>query len=709
MTKVFLSTSLKNLTRIGEVTAGRLKKLGLTTVEDLLFYYPHRYSDFTRQIKIGEAGAGMSGTIEAQILSIKNIVTRYRRQSICEATVSDETGELKVVWFNQPYLVTQLKPGDRIFLAGTVEFDGFNLVMRSPEWERFNPAASIKGGVHTGRLVPVYPLTAGLTEKQLRFLMSQAIVVIPEIGEWLTDNFKFQISNFKFKEFKLLNLQTAIRNIHFPENQELLAQAQLRLKFEELFWLQLKKALTRHQIKTAKAPAIEFKEVEIKKFVQSLPFKLTNAQRKVAWQILLDLKKDTPMNRLLQGDVGSGKTIVALMAMLNVALNGHQSVLMAPTEILAKQHFATISKLLREWDVSVGLVTRSSKERCIKNKVSHLRPPRADFGGQASIKITDSNIIIGTHALIQENIKFKKLGLVVVDEQHRFGVEQRKALREKSEKGISPHFLSMTATPIPRSLALTMYSDLDLSILDELPAGRKSIITKVVAPDDRPKAYDFINEQIKFGRQVFVICPLIDESDKLGVKAVTTEFAKLDKEVFPDLKIGLLHGKLKDAEKDDVQQQFRDKKFDILVATSVVEVGVDIPNASVMMIEGAERFGLAQLHQFRGRVGRAEHQSYCFLFTTDELNSEDINNRLKYFEKHNDGFKLAEYDLERRGPGQVYGVEQSGHVDLKLATLGDRDIIKLARDLAGKVVENLADYPTVVAKIKDFDNKIHWE
>jgi ATP-dependent DNA helicase RecG len=697
---VGLKTSLKNLTRIGQIVSGRLKNLGLKTVQDLLFYYPSRYEDYSRIVQIKDLKPEEKVTIQGQIISISNQITRYRRQKITQAAVSDGAGTIKIVWFNQPYLITQLRQGDQISLAGKIEHDGFGLSMRSPEWEKG------RMGVHTAGLIPIYPLTQGLTQRQIRFLVSQALAAVEEIEEWLDGNVKCQISNVKFASqiSNFLDLQAAVRNIHFPEDRELLSKARLRLKFDELFLLQIRKAITRQKIQGDRAIALPFKEQEIKNFVKSLPFKLTNAQRKSAWQILRDIEKPTPMNRLLQGDVGSGKTLVALIAMLNTALNNYQAVLMAPTEILAKQHFGTVCGLLKGFDVSVGLVTRSVKK--LKAKSVKLKTTAKSVKLIKYIENGEVDVTIGTHALIQEKVKFKNLGLAIVDEQHRFGVEQRKALREKA----SPHFLSMTATPIPRSLSLTMYGDLDISVLDEMPADRKKIITRVVASQNRERAYDFIRKQIKKGRQVFVICPLIDESDKLGVRAVTVEFRKLDSQIFPNLKIGLLHGKLKAKEKDEAQEKFVKGELDILVATSVVEVGVNVPNASVMMIEGADRFGLSQLHQFRGRVGRSQYQSYCFLFT--DSNSQNVYERLEFLSQTSDGFKIAEFDLQLRGAGNVYGTEQHGLLEFKIASLQDYKLIELTQGLARQLIEKsptLGAYPSIKKKIEQIGGVAHLE
>jgi ATP-dependent DNA helicase RecG len=714
--QITLQTSLKNLTRVGQVTAGRLKTLGLSNVRDLLFYYPARYEDYSQIIKIKDLRPETKCTVQGVVEKISNRITPYKRQKITECWVQDETGRLKIIWFNQFYLAAQIKAGDRLSLAGKIDYDGRQVEMRSPDWERID--LPDQKTIHTAKTVPVYPLTEKLTQKQLRFLVAQALQALNEIEEWLPDN-----------NFQLLNLREAVKNIHYPESKELLAKARYRLKFDELLLLQLRQAITRYDVLSRRSPKLGFKEEEIKKFVAGLPFKLTDAQRKTAWQIIKDIGRETPMNRLLQGDVGSGKTVVALIAMLNTVLNGYQTVLMAPTEILAKQHFTTICSLLENWkEIEIVLWTRSTQ----KFKV---QPSPENFLGSGSkFKVTaqkskflefiqngKANLIIGTHALIQENIKFNKLGLAIVDEQHRFGVEQRKALREKSQQynnitieqfnNTSPHFLSMTATPIPRSLALTVYGDLDLSILNEMPQGRKKIITQVVPAEDRQRAYDFIQKQIiELKHQIFVICPLIEESDILGVKAATTEFEKLNKEVFPHLKIGLLHGKLKDKEKDEIQIQFSQGMLDILVSTSVVEVGVDVPNATVMMIEGAERFGLAQLHQFRGRVGRGLDQSYCFLFT--ESHSRTVFHRLEFLAKNYNGFKIAEYDLKLRGAGSVYSTEQHGFPEFKIASFEDYNLIELTQGLARQLIEKdfeLKSFPTIKKKLEQEGGVVHLE
>ena len=522
-------------------------------------------------------------------------------------------------------------------------------------------------------------------------MIKQVIDLADNVVDWLPENIR--------QHLNLIPLNEAIKKVHFPKNFNEALTAQRRLGFTELFLRQLKAQLIKKQIKSRIAPEIKFQTEETQNFVNSLPFKLTDAQKKSAWEILQDLEKSEPMSRLLEGDVGSGKTLVAVMALLNVALNEKQAVLMVPTEILAQQHFASVSRLLKDYNFKIELLTHNHKPK----------------------DATDANIIIGTQALIQKNVKFRDLALVVVDEQHRFGVNQRQKLLDFNgnteentlTKKITPHFLSMTATPIPRSLALAIYGDLDLSIINELPANRKKIITKLVTESKRQVAYDFIRSEIKSGRQVFVVCPLIDESDKLGVKSVKQEHAKLDKEIFPDLKVGLLHGKLKPKEKETIMTDFLEGTIQILVSTSVIEVGVDVPNASLMIIEGAERFGLATLHQFRGRVGRSDNQSYCFLFpSSEELTNPKTIERLEAMTKYNDGFSLAKIDLKLRGSGDIYGASQSGFPELRIASLFDYETIKKAQDEASALIKDDPDldkYPLLKNKLGEWEDSIHLE
>jgi len=695
-----LGTSIKEMSRVGALTAKKLKTLDIETVEDLLLYFPYRYDDYSQPVKIKELRSGTNACFFGQVELLQNKRSFRRNISVTEALVSDETGSVKVVWFNQPFIIKNLKEGDKVSLAGKVEEDFTGPFMASPTYEKI--ASDDGSAVHTQGLVPNYHLTANLTQKQLRYLMKQIIGLASKLVDWLPDKIR--------QDNKLLTLAEAVRLIHFPKNHNDIFAAKKRLAFNELFLIQLVAQQNQRGLLETKAPAIVFDEELTKKFVANLPFVLTNAQRKAAWAILQNLEQDKPMTRLLEGDVGSGKTVVAALVALNAAANGWQSTILVPTEILAKQHFASISKLLGGFDITVGLVTRSDKKLNKELETNNNEGKKAKKLDATTV-INSSNIVIGTHALIQSDIKFEKLGLVVVDEQHRFGVAQRQNLLEKSGVlGLSPHLLSMTATPIPRSLALALYGDLDISILDELPAGRKPIKTRIVSEEKRLLAYKFIREQIAEGRQVFVVCPLIDPSDKLGVKSVTEEYEKLNKQIFPELAVGLLHGKLKASDKEQVMADFIEKKTKILVSTSVIEVGVDVPNATIMMIEGAERFGLAQLHQFRGRVGRSNYQSFCLLFT--DSNAPDTIKRLEALEKNNDGFSLAKIDLELRGPGEVYGQLQKGFPELKLASLFDYDLMELAKKAAINLLDqdsSLASWPLLKTETSYWQGNIHWE
>ncbi len=698
-----LDINVTQLNRVGTALGKRLKHLGVDTVRDLLFYFPLRYEDFSQIVPIKNLVEGDQVTIKGRIELISNKRSPRKRMMITESVVADETGQIRIVWFGQPFIAKTLRVGDMVYFSGRVTGDMFGTQMVSPSYEKAKLSPT-----HTARIVPIYSLTSGMTQKQLRFLISQIIDLSKEIPEWLPEDL--------LEKADLMPLAEAIKAIHFPESSDEMKHAERRLKFDELFVLQLRAEMIRQSIKRSKAPKIQFKEEETKTFVSALPFALTKDQKVAAWEILQDMEKEEPMNRLLEGDVGSGKTVVAALSMYNAMLNAYQAVIMAPTEILAKQHFESLKKLLGGKAV-VGILTRT--ESGIMN------PESGDISVSKStcielIKTGKVQVIVGTHALLTEAVQFQKLGLVIVDEQHRFGVGQRKMIREKSGmEGLVPHFLSMTATPIPRSFALSLYGDLDISIIKQMPAGRKVIKTRLVDPHNREKAYQFIQEQVKQGRQVFVVCPLIALKDKgdetkdpiadFGTfnekKTVMDEYEKLSQKIFPHLRVGFLHGKLKSKEKDETMGRFAAGELDILVSTSVVEVGVNIPNASVMMIEGAERFGLAQLHQFRGRVGRSDHQSYCFLFTDSD--SEIARARLEYFEQTTDGFALAEYDLDTRGPGEVYGTSQSGMMNLRLATMKDRELIKLAREVARGI--DFEKYASLKNKVKEWEGLVHLE
>ncbi len=719
-----LHTPVKLLNRVGGALEKRLKHLGIETVQDLLFYFPFRYEDYSQLRQIKDLKDDEQVTIKGKIELIANKRSPRKRTVITEAVVADDTEQIKVVWFGQPFIAKTLKQGDSVYLSGKVTSDMFGVQMVGPAYEKEknyltpNPSpCKGEGGLattHTARIVPMYSLTTGITQKQLRFLVDQITDLSGKLEDWLPEDLK--------EKADVMNLSEAVRAIHFPEGNDELQHALRRLKFDELFILQLRGEIIRQQIKTSRAPELKFKEKEIQEFVKKLPFELTKKQKISAWEILQDMDSDEPMNRLLEGDVGSGKTVVAAMALYNTVLNGYQAVIMAPTEVLARQHFESISKLLGN-SIEICLLTRSqfliNLISNLSNKISNSKITKKQV--IEKIKDGEAQVIIGTHSLLTDKVEFSaqggsalggnNLGLVIVDEQHRFGVEQRKTIREKSgDKNTTPHFLSMTATPIPRSFALTLYGDLDLSIIDEMPADRKIVKTRLVDAHNREKAYNFIKNQVKQGRQVFVVCPLIEEKeDKIlsgdEKKTVMAEYEKLSKKVFPNLRVGYLHGKLKPVEKDETMQKFIKGDIDILVSTSVIEVGVDIPNASVMMIEGAERFGLAQLHQFRGRVGRAEHQSYCFLFTDSD--TKKVKDRLNFFENENSGFKVAEYDLEQRGPGEVYGLAQSGMKNFKLATMQDHDLIKLARDMARDI--DFGKYSSLKDKVEEWESSVHLE
>lgn len=669
-----LNTPIDQITGVGPKMVQRLGKLGIGTISDLIFHFPIRYDDFSNTVPIVNLKINQSCCIKGKILQIRNQRSPKGRMFLTHALISDETGSIKAIWFNQPFLTRTFKNGTAVVLSGKIEYGPEGIYLKSPSYDK-----------EVG-IFPIYPETEGLNSKYLRKIIKPLLFLASRFEEFLPKEIK--------QSEKLIDLGEALRQIHFPDSFKMVQKSKERLAFDELFLLQLKMLKMKQDWQKNKAPQIKFDQKLVQNLVAKLPFKLTNAQRKAAWEILLDLQRDIPMNRLLQGDVGSGKTVVAAIAMLVAAKNNFQSVIMAPTEILAIQHFNNLKDLFADFKVKVGLLTHG------KNEINHTKVKKADLIKQ--IKVGKVDIIIGTHALLQEKVDFKNLALAIIDEQHRFGIKQRGILREKSF--ITPHLLSMSATPIPRSLSLALYGDLDLSILDEMPPGRQKISTYLIPPQKRASAYGFVKKEIEKGRQIFVICPLIEESDKLGVKAATKEYEKLKREVFVDFKIGLLHGRMKTREKEKIMNNFTKGEFDILVSTAVVEVGVDVPNATVMMIEGAERFGLAQLHQFRGRVGRGGHKSFCLLFTDSSLGK--TSRRLSALVKLQDGFQLAEKDLEIRGPGELYGIRQHGFWDLKMASLTDAVMIQKAQKEAQKVIESgLDNYPTLAKKMEDFEKE----
>ncbi len=683
-----LSDPISTLPKVGPATERYFHNLGIYSITDLLWHMPAGYQDLSKITKLNQLQPNSLVTVRAILQTIANKSAHRRRMTITEGIITDGANSLPAVWFNQPYLMKSLEPGREYYFTGKTQLGPRGLQLISPNAEPVKADTT-----HAARIVPIYPLSGKLTSKFLRFLIKQVLPFTARLHDWLPEQIK--------KRQKLPALSEALSQIHFPDSLASQKAAKKRLAFDELFLLQIIALKKKKELQQYSAPAIPFQKTFVRNFVASLPFELTTAQKNSAWEILQDLEKKTPMNRLLEGDVGSGKTVVAALALLEVARTEKQGVLMAPTEVLAYQHFEKLAKLFAKYEVTVGLMTGAYQKTARRGQISDAPRIRTSASRGAI------DIIIGTHALIQDKVNYRDLALVIVDEQHRFGVKQRQALHDKTPDQI-PHFLSMTATPIPRTLSLTLYGDLDISLLNEMPKERRLIKTFYVPPAKRSGAYDFIRSEIKAGRQAFVICPLIEESDKLGAHAATREQEKLSRQIFPDLKIGLLHGQLKPEIKNRAMKNFVAGKTDILVATAVVEVGVDVPNATVMLIEGADRFGLAQLHQFRGRVGRGAHQSYCFLFT--DSNTDNTKKRLETLVKSRDGFALAEQDLQQRGPGDVFGTRQSGFPDLKVASLTDLPLIKSARAEAAQLIaEGLNKYPLLKEKSAAWQKKIHWE
>ena len=684
-----LDSPITAIRGIAPKVATRFAKLGVTTVHDLLYFFPRRYIDYSQRRSIADLEEGQDQTVIATIWQSR--VTTFGNRPGTEAIAGDETGNLRLVWFNQPYLARSFPTNAQVVLSGTVSIFKGQKVLVSPEWELVKD----KELIHTGRLVPIYPLTQGLYPRQVRKWTKEVI-----------DDMAWQVGDFLPSEIRsrcqLLDLGEAIAQIHYPDSQPMAEKARKRLAFDELFLLQLG-VLARKRDWQEGQPgnAFHIDQGIIDRFSQYLPFTLTRAQERVLDEILADLKQARAMSRLLQGEVGSGKTVIATLALLLAASNGFQAALMAPTEVLAEQHFQNVCDHL----CSTGTPDHSCDEpdrNTVSSKSIHIRrctgflsrpltvallvgslPDEEKKDLHRRIAQGKIDIAIGTHALIQKDVRFHRLGLAVIDEQQRFGVLQRSALRQK---GYNPHILIMTATPIPRTMALTLYGDLDLSVIDELPPGRQVVNTKYLEPQHREKAYAFVRRQVSNHKQAFIICPLIEESEASEARAATSEHQYLSKQVFPDLKLGLLHGRMAPAEKEHVMRCFRDGELDILVSTSVVEVGIDIPSATVMLVESADRFGLSQLHQFRGRVGRGNDQSYCVLIP--ERPSPEASERLHFVETIHDGFALAEKDLDIRGPGEFFGTLQSGLPDLKIAKLSNLDLLEMARGEAMTLFQN---------------------
>lgn len=655
-----LNAPLTAVRGVGPRQAERLARLGLHTVRDLLYFFPRRYDDFSSLKPINRLEYGEEVTVVAQVWEAGTRQTRGG-STLFKAILSDGTGFIEATWFNQPYLAERIRPGQQIVVSGKVdEFLG-HLCLTSPEWEPLQREL-----LHTGRLVPVYPLTEGVSKRWVREMVKRTI-------DFWAARLPDHLPPLVRQEHRLLDLSAALQQIHFPDSTESLQKARYRLAFDELFVFQLGLLRQRYLWRSAPGRPLRVDQALLQAFVGNLPFELTSAQQRALEHIVADLASPHPMNRLLQGDVGSGKTVVAAAAMAMAVAAGAQASLMAPTEILAEQHFATLNQLFAQIPgrrpqvcLLTGSVTGTQRD--------------AVYAGLADGSV---EIVVGTHALIQGGVAFRDLALVVIDEQHRFGVRQRAALRQK---GYNPHLLVMTATPIPRSLQLTVWGHLDVSVIDQMPPGRQPVVTRVILPRERERAYTFLRSQVEKGRQAFIICPLVEESDKIEAKAAVEEYERLQRQVFPDLRLGLLHGRMKSEEKEATMSAFARGELDVLVATSVVEVGIDVPNATVMLVEGAERFGLAQLHQFRGRVGRGEHPSFCLLVA--ESASEEAQERLSAVEATTDGFLLAQKDLELRGPGEFLGTRQSGFPDLKMASLADLRLLETTREAARRLLES---------------------
>lgn len=722
-----LATSLDQIKGVGPKTAAELRRAGLETVGDILLFLPRKHEDFTNVTPIAELQPGKV-TIRARCQQISTRPVR-RGLRLTTAVLADDTSKLNAIWFNQPYRVQQLGSSDEWFyFSGTFEYS-------YGRYQLANPTAELAKElpVQADRLLPVYHAVRGLKSQTVRKVIEQLRPLMSVLPETLPPNV--------VQSERLINRAAAISAMHFPRNEREVEQARQRLAFEELFELVLASQLNKIDNQKLAGFAIPFEKSVVQDFVKKLPFTLTNAQRRAAWDILQDFENARPMNRLLQGDVGSGKTVVAGLAARQAANAGYQTAFMAPTEILARQHAETLAKLLEPFGVTVGLLIGSVKGKSRQTLYQQIASGAVD-------------VVVGTHALIQDKVEFHRLGFVIIDEQHRFGVEQRQKLlmkvkdeevksgaldmlsepmtiaagssretgrvapgsraRHGGEESVSsvpldtkklsvaamPHLLAMTATPIPRSLALTVYGELDVSVLDELPRGRRPILTKIISPPSREAAYTAIDQQIAQGRQVYVVCSLITDSDSSDRKSVEAEYKRLKNSIFGHRRIAMLHGKMTASEKDQIVQAFKDQRYDILVSTTVIEVGVDVPNATIMMIEDADQFGLAQLHQLRGRVGRGQHQSFCYLMMST---NNKPSQRLREIEQSNDGFHLAEVDMSLRGPGEIYGRMQHGALNLQIATLADTQLIARAQKAAIRFIdsgESLSKYPALEARVR---------
>lgn len=657
-----LTTPLEKIKGVGPKTAQALAAAGLKTISDALDFSPRAYDDYSTAVNIADLQPGKV-TVEARCESVSTRIVR-RGLRITTAVLADKSGKVKAVWFNQPYRETQLKSDAEFIFSGQFGMQYNRYQINNPSVELAKEIAKTAAENNSG-IQPVYKSIKNIRPKTVQDLMKNIRPIMDFLPETLPENI--------IQRQKLVSRSEAVKFLHAPKTHEEISRGRERLAFEELFEMILAAQFNKQEQTRLTGWKIPFNKSVVKNFVDQLPFPLTNAQRRAAWQILQDLESDHPMNRLLQGDVGSGKTVVAGLVAAEVAKAGFQTAIMAPTEILAQQHAKTLDELLSPFGVSVALLTGHVKGAARSQLLDNLASGNID-------------VVVGTHALIQEKVAYHKLGFAVIDEQHRFGVKQRQALLEKSD--FMPHLLSMTATPIPRSLALTLYGELDISILDELPSGRQPIQTKIWSPASAPKLYESIENELAKGRQAYVICPLIDDNPDNDKKSVEAEYNKLSKTIFSHRRVGLLHGKLPAEEKAEVMQKFADGELDMLVSTTVVEVGVNVPNATVMLIENADNFGLSQLHQLRGRVGRGKHQGFCHLMMSGH---DKPSQRLREIERSQDGFYLAEVDLKLRGPGEIYGRMQHGDLNLKIASLADMALIARAQVEAERFVKEGQD------------------
>lgn len=652
-----LSMNIQYIKGVGPKRSYKLKRLNINTIEDLLYFVPREYDDRSKFKTIRECEIGEKVSLEVEVIGSANIIRPRKNLSIVKIPIKDTSQNGYLIWFNQDYLKDKFFVGDKFIVNGKINKIGMEIQIMNPVFEKNSEMDKV------GRIIPIYPLTEGLTNNEIIKIINYSI------NEYLSRVKEF-LSQETVEKYGLIDIKDAIKNIHFPSNRTVLEKSRKRLSFQELLILQIGLFIIKNKNYKYNNGIRFDKNPEIDRFIDKLPFKLTNAQINVFKEIEGDMESDIQMSRLVQGDVGSGKTIVAILAMFKAVLSGYQTVMMAPTEILARQHFESITKFFLDYDIKCELLIGSISSKRKEEILLSLKDGRID-------------ILIGTHAVIQENVEFYRLGLAITDEQHRFGVKQRAVL---AQKGNNPDVIVMTATPIPRTLALILYGDLDISIIDELPPGRKEIETYAVGPDMKDRINNFVRKQILEGRQAYIVCPLIEESETLTLNAAEEKYINLKENVFKEFNLALLHGKMNSKDKDQIMDEFKDNKIDILISTTVIEVGVNVPNSNIMVIYNAERFGLAQLHQLRGRVGRGEYQSYCVLI--NESNNPISKERMRILQNSTDGFKISEKDLELRGPGEFFGTKQHGIPELKVANLiTDMDILKLAQKEALRILE----------------------